>query len=400
MTLFDKHRGTLALLTLSLVGFTASFTGHLIASNLGNYMGSFGSSMTVIGLVVGSIAIAEIIMNTPFGILADRYGKLKFMLAGLLMLVVISLLYPYFHSPVALFTIRFMQGVAIAAFSTTATAIVADLFADRKGEVMGTYNAFKGAGYALGPILGGLVTQYFNFFDTFLLCAAAAAIVLVLSLFFVRESAGVKHTRKPVRWMLKESNKKDFISCYFIGMSGMLVFYAIVSFLPVFGTENGISAGTSGLILGAQAVIYVLAQFFFGKFADSHGPKLPIIGGSIMLAIAVLMIALVPNPVVWAGAVVLSGLGIAALWVVSNSYLAYAAPAALMGTIMGFSGMFKEVGDGGGPILVGFLGDAWGLRGAFLFTLLFLGISLILAFTLDDKVRQKKKEEPIKAQVK
>ena len=173
MTLFDKHRDTLALLTLSLVGFTASFTGHLIASNLGNYMGSFGSSMTVIGLVVGSIAIAEIITKTPFGILADRYGKLKFMLAGLFMLVVISLLYPYFQSPVALFTIRFMQGIAIAAFSTTSTAIVADLFADRKGEAMGTYNAFKGAGYALGPILGGLVTQYFNFFDTFLLCAAS-----------------------------------------------------------------------------------------------------------------------------------------------------------------------------------------------------------------------------------
>ena len=107
-----------------------------------------------------------------------------------------------------------------------------------------------------------------------------------------------------------------------------------------------------------------------------------------------------PNPVVWAGAVVLSGLGIAALWVVSNSYLAYAAPAALMGTVMGLSGTFKEVGDGGGPILVGFLGDAWGLKGAFLFTLLFLGISLLLAFTLNDKVGTKEKEEPIKVQAK
>ncbi|HEY3422806.1 MAG TPA: MFS transporter [Methanocellaceae archaeon] len=400
MTLFDRHRGALALLTLSLVGFTASFTGHLIASNLGNYMGSFGSSMTVIGLVVGSIAIAEILTKTPFGILADRYGKLKFMLAGLLMLVAISLLYPYFQSPVALFSIRFMQGIAIAAFSTTSTAIVADLFADRKGEAMGTYNAFKGAGYALGPILGGLVTQYFNFFDTFLLCAASAGIVLALSFLFVKESDSVAHTRKPVTWMLKESNKKDFISCYFIGMSGMLVFYAIVSFLPVFGTENGIPAGTTGLILGVQAVIYVLAQFYFGKFADAHGPRLPIIAGSVMLSIAVLAIALVPNPVVWAFAVVLSGLGIAALWVVSNSYLAYAAPAALMGTVMGLSGTFKEVGDGGGPILVGFLGDAWGLKGAFLFTLLFLGVSLLLAFTLDDKVGLRKKEGPIKAQVK
>ena len=116
-------------------------------------------------------------------------------------------------------------------------------------------------------------------------------------MFFVREnSAGVKHTRKPVRWMLKESNKKDFISCYFIGMSGMLVFYAIVSFLPVFGTENGILAGTTGLILGVQAVIYVLAQFYFGKFADAHGPRLPIIAGSIMLAIAVLASRSCPTP--------------------------------------------------------------------------------------------------------
>lgn len=389
----------LALLTLSLVGFTASFTGHLIASNLGNYMGSFGSSMTVIGLVVGSIAIAEVLFKTPFGVLADRYGKLKFMLVGLAVLVAISLLYPYFTSSAALFAIRFMQGVAIAAFSTTSTAIVADLFADRKGEAMGTYNALKGAGYALGPILGGLVTQYFSFFETFLLCAGAAAIVLVLSILFVREGSS-QNVRKPVAWMLKESNKMDFISCYFIGMSGMLVFYAIVSFLPVYGTENNILAGTTGLILGVQAVVYVLAQFYFGKFADEHGPRLPIVAGSIMLAIAVLAIALVPNPLVWSGAVILSGLGIAALWVVSNSYLAYAAPAALMGTVMGLSGTFKEVGDGGGPILIGFLGDAWGLKGAFLFTLIFLGISLLLAFTLDDSVGPKKKEALIIVQAK
>jgi MFS family permease len=400
MTFFDKHKDALALLTLSLVGFTASFTGHLIASNLGNYMGSFGSSMTVIGLVVGSIAIAEVLTKTPFGILADRYGKLKFMLAGLVMLVAVSLLYPYFQSSVALFAIRFMQGIAIAAFSTTSTAIVADLFADRKGEAMGTYNALKGAGYALGPILGGLVTQYFNFFDTFLLCAASAAIVLALSFMFVRENGKETRTRKPVARMLKESNKPDFISCYFIGMSGMLVFYAIVSFLPVYGKENGILEGTTGLILGIQAVVYVLAQFYFGKFADAHGPRLPIVAGSIMLGIAVLAIALVPNPLVWAVAVVLSGLGIAALWVVSNSYLAYAAPAAIMGTVMGLSGTFKEVGDGGGPILAGFLGDAWGLKGAFLFMLLFLGISLLLAFTLDDHVGPKKQEDPIKVQAK
>ncbi|AFC99042.1 Major Facilitator Superfamily [Methanocella conradii HZ254] len=392
-----KYKDVMALLSLSLVGFTASFTGHLISSNLGNYMGSFGSSMTAIGLVIGSLAIAEVLFKTPFGILSDRYGKLKLMLGGLALLAIISMMFPLFKDPAALFTIRFMQGVAIAAFSTTSTAMVADLFTDRKGEAMGTYNSLKGAGYALGPILGGLVTQYFNFFDTFLLCAAASATVLVLCLVAVKESFTPPKKRRSVGLMLKESNRLDYVSCYFIGMSGMLAFYSIISFLPVYGTINGIGAGVTGAILGVQAVVYVLAQYYSGKAADKYGSRLPIMIGSVLLAAGILLIALVPSPLAWGVAVILSGLGISALWVVSNSYLAYAAPAALMGTVMGLSGTFKEVGDGGGPILIGFLGDWIGLKGAFLCILIFLALSFILALTLDNGVGQKSEAKTIEA---
>ena len=398
MAIASMKKDTVALLALSLVGFTASFTGHLISSNLGNYMSSYGSSMTVIGLVIGSLAIAEVLLKTPFGILSDRVGKLKLMLGGLALLIVVSLMFPYFQSPLLLFVIRFMQGIAIAAFSTTSTALVADLFTDRKGEAMGVYNSLKGAGYALGPILGGLVTQYFNFFDTFLLCAVASAIVLVLCLFSVRESFTPPKKKQSVGLMLKESNKLDFFCCYFIGMSGMLAFYSIISFLPVYGTENKIGAGVTGAILGVQAVIYVLAQYYSGKLADRYGSRVPIMLGSVLLTIGVLLIALIPNPYVWAVAVIFSGLGISALWVVSNSYLAYAAPAALMGTVMGLSGTFKEVGDGGGPILIGFLGDHIGLQGAFLCIIVFLAISFLMALTLDNKVGPvKKTEEQVKA---
>jgi len=198
--------------------------------------------------------------------------------------------------------------------------------------------------------------------------------------------------------MLKESNKLDFFSCYFIGMSGMLAFYSIISFLPVYGTQNKISAGVTGAILGVQAVVYVLAQYYSGKFADKYGSRVPIMAGSVLLAAGVLMIALVPDPIIWGAAVILSGLGISALWVVSNSYLAYAAPSAIMGTVMGLSGTFKEVGDGGGPILIGFLGDWIGLKSAFLCILVFLAISFLMALTLDNKVGPQKKEvEPITA---
>jgi MFS family permease len=100
------------------------------------------------------------------------------------------------------------------------------------------------------------------------------------------------------------------------------------------------------------------------------------------------MIALFPSVPVWLAAVVLSGIGVSALWVISNSYLAYAAPAAIMGTVMGLSGTFKEVGDGGGPILVGFLGDWGGLRFAFLLCIVFTVLSFLLAFTIRDEKKE------------
>jgi MFS family permease len=400
-SIIGKYSGALALIALSLAGFTASFTGHLITSNLGNYMSSFGSDLTIVGLVVGSIAMAEIVFNTPFGMLSDRYGRLKFILGGLAALVIVSLLFPYFTNPLALFALRFMQGMAIAAFSAASSASVAAMFTDKKGEAMGIYNSFKGAGYALGPMLGLFVTQYFNFFDTFLLCAVTSAITLILCLVLLKEGPGTLESNKQrAGIVLRDSNRLDYISSYFIGMSGMLVFYSIVAFLPVYGTRSGITPDVVGIILGIQAVVYVFAQYLFGKFSDNHGPRLPILVGTVLLTAGVLLIALFPSPVVWGFAVIMSGLGISALWVISNSYLAYAAPTAILGTVMGLSGAFKEVGDGGGPILTGFLGDTLGLRSAFLLLIAFLAVSFVLAFTLDDKAGQKRKaaksEETIK----
>lgn len=382
---------TLPLLALSLVGFTASFTGHLISSNLGNYMGSYGTSMTVIGLVIGSLAIAEVLLKAPFGMLSDRIGRLKLMLGGLALLVAVSLAFPLFQTPLLLLAIRFLQGVAIAAFSTTSTALVADLFVDRKGEAMGAYNSLKGVGYALGPILGGLVTQYVDFFATFFLCAVAAAAVLVLCLAWVREGFTPPATKPSVGLLLREGSRLDYVGCYVIGMIGMLAFYALIAFLPVYGSQNRIGAGVTGAILGVQAVVYVLAQYYAGRVADRYGSRVPILVGSVLLAIGILLIALVPDPYAWGVAVVFTGVGISALWVVSNAYLAYAAPAAIMGTVMGLSGTFKELGDGGGPILIGILGDWMGLRSAFLCIIALLAVSFLLALTLDtDACRAKK----------
>jgi MFS family permease len=397
MALFkgDNYNKTFALLTLSFAGFAASFTGHLIASNLGTYMDSFGSSATAIGLVVGSLALAEVIFKTPFGILSDRYGRVKFMLAGFVALILVSVAYPFFQDPSILFTIRFVQGIAIGAFSTTSVAIVADMYQDKKGEAMGTYNSIKGAGYALGPLAGGLIIQYLQDFSLmFYLCAAVALACLVLSLLFVKENFNPKeHARKPAMTMIRESSRLDLLSSYFIGMSGMLVFYAIISFLPLYGRENQIDTGTTGLILGLQAVVYVLAQFYCGKAADKYGSRKPMMIGSVLLTAALLMITLFPSTPVWLAAVVLSGIGVSALWVVSNSYLAYAAPAAIMGTVMGLSGTFKEVGDGGGPILVGFLTDWGGLKTAFLLCIVFTGLSFALSFTIKDEKKEALKAE-------
>ena len=86
------------LFLISLSGFAASFSAHMISANLGVIMQTLGSTSFQIGLAVGILAIGEIIFKTPFGLWADRVGKLKVMILGLVIFSIASFCYLFINN--------------------------------------------------------------------------------------------------------------------------------------------------------------------------------------------------------------------------------------------------------------------------------------------------------------
>src|SRR5437899_6563024 len=129
----------------------------------------------MIGLLIAIYDFAEILAKPAFGFMADRTGMKRTMLIGLALFSIASLGF-FAVNPRLLLLIRFLQGLGAAALSIVSAALVAAYFPTSRGQAFGVYNAIKGAGYVISPVIGGAIVWASNFGMIFLACFAAGAL--------------------------------------------------------------------------------------------------------------------------------------------------------------------------------------------------------------------------------
>jgi DHA1 family tetracycline resistance protein-like MFS transporter len=168
---------------IAVLGFVASVTSfgaHVVAVNLPVYAKQVGVGLTAIGVLIAVYDFAEIFAKPVFGWIADRRGIKATMLVGIASFSLASISY-LFVTPRLLILIRFLQGLGAAALSITSAALVAQYFAEDRGKAFGIYNSLKGAGYVLGPVIGGFIVWKSSFATIFLASSAAGAMAFLLS---------------------------------------------------------------------------------------------------------------------------------------------------------------------------------------------------------------------------
>lgn len=167
---------------LGFIGFVTSFGAHIVAVNLPSYAKEMGVGLAIIGVLIAAYDFAEIISKPIFGVLADRQGMKRTMIAGIIVFIFASLLYLVI-SPTLLILVRFLQGLGAAALSSVSIALVAEYYEQDRGKAYGIYNAIKGAGYVLSPVIGGYIVLKSDFSNIFIITAAIGVLALILTLF-------------------------------------------------------------------------------------------------------------------------------------------------------------------------------------------------------------------------
>jgi MFS transporter, ACDE family, multidrug resistance protein len=351
---------------LGAVAFVTSFGAHVVAVSLPVYARQAGVGLAMIGLLIAVYDFAEVVAKPVFGFLADKTGMRRTMLLGIAFFMAASLLY-LLVPPGLLILVRFLQGVGAAALSAVSLALVGTYYLENRGKAFGVYNAIKGAGYVLSPIVGGLVVVHASFRAIFVACAVVGGMAFGAALTLPDPAIPARiDDDDDLSWGTLLSAVRDPMlrRWYGIIVVNMFLVGILFGFLPVRIYALHYHPTATAALLSLTALSYLLVQPFAGRQADRVGGAGTIRWGLAISGIATLTI---PFATGWplAGSCVLAGLSVGTVWTNSDAVVSRLARAGRLGTTMGVAGSFKEIGDMLGPALIGALSQAFGLTAGF-----------------------------------
>jgi EmrB/QacA subfamily drug resistance transporter len=106
----------------------------------------------------------------PIGRFADIYGKKMIFRSGIITYTLASILLTIASSSSMLIVFRVLQGIGGAMTFSTSVAILTSVFPpNERGKVLGINVAAVYIGLSIGPVLGGILTEYFGWRSVFLI---------------------------------------------------------------------------------------------------------------------------------------------------------------------------------------------------------------------------------------
>ncbi|MDT7799058.1 MAG: hypothetical protein QOI78_2491 [Actinomycetota bacterium] len=350
-------------------GFVTAFGAHSIAASLGAYTHGEHASLLTLGLLLAVYDGAEVVLKPVFGSLADRIGPRPVLLGGLLAFAVASAAFVLAGNPGAVGLARFGQGAAAAAFSPAAGALVVRLSPHRRrGRAFGGYGAWKSIGYTLGPLLGGVLITIGGFSLLFGTLAVLALAVTVWAVLVVPVAPPLPRTRQTVLDLARRLSRPSFVRPT-ATLAGTTAALAVgVGFLPVIGAGAGLGVLATGAAVSLLAVCSALVQPWAGRARDDGRLRDGIgMGGGLALAAAGMVVAaLVPGVAGVLVAAVAIGVGVGVATPLGFAHLAAVTPPERLGQTLGAAEVGRELGDAGGPLLVGAVAAAATLGAGFL----------------------------------
>lgn len=143
---------------------------------------AFGASFQEVQWVVLAYLLTGTALMVGAGVLGDRCGRRRLLLAGIALFTLASLLAAGAPGLGLLLAARGLQGLGAAIMTTLSLALVGAVVPrERTGRAMGLLGTLSAVGTALGPALGGLLIARFGWPAVFLIQAPLGGVAWVLA---------------------------------------------------------------------------------------------------------------------------------------------------------------------------------------------------------------------------
>jgi MFS family permease len=223
------------------------------------------------GVSLGVTPAITAVLAPLWGRLADRFGRKIMVERSLASFVVVMSAMAYVTEPWHIFALRAIQGLFAGYGALTLTMAAESAPADKLPVAIGFVQTAQRLGPALGPIIGGLVSQAVGIRRAFFVSACFYAVALLLVFVFYREQrhhVTARGARGPVRFrdLLAFENFLLLMTVIFLVQ---LVDRSFGPVLPLFLGQLGVTdariALTSGVLFSEAAFAAALGHHLTGR---------------------------------------------------------------------------------------------------------------------------------------
>jgi MFS family permease len=370
---------------LALSIFSSMLGVGIISPLLPLYAEQMGATGIWIGIIFAGFSISRTIVMPIVGRLSDRSGRKLFLSIGLLGYAIISLGYIWANSVTELTLVRLIHGVASGMILPIAQAYVGDISPEGKeGTWMGYFNAAFFTGFGFGPLMGGILTDYFGMNIAFYAMGGLNLLAFLLVIFFLPEIGQGKTLASPRASFKQMSTSSMMKGLFSFRLSFSIGRGILATFLPVFaGIYIGLSSTLIGVLLAVNILLMSLLQVYGGNIADRFNRRVLIVVGSLTNLIYLALIPLGGNFWQLLGICVLGGVGGAIALPAASALTVVEGRRFGMGSTIAVFAMAFSIGMVIGPLVGGGIADFANINSVFYFgaAIGLVGTTLFIWFT-------------------
>jgi MFS family permease len=328
-----------------------------------------------------AFGLTKAVANFAAGALADRYGRKPVLIAGWLAGLPVPLLLIWAPDWGWVVLANLLLGVNQGLTWSTTVIMKIDLVGPaRRGLAMGLNEAAGYGAVALTAFATGLIAERWGLRPApFLLGLAYAGLGLGMSAIFVRETRG--HARHEATahadrdglvggssirrvFALTSLREPTLSAASQAGLVNNLNDGLAWGLLPIYYATAGLSVAEIGALAAIYPAVWGLGQLVTGALSDRVGRKGLIVGGMLLQAVALAMIATVRNVVPWAFAAIILGAGTAMVYPTLLAVVGDVAHPAWRASAVGVYRLWRDAGFAVGGLLGGLIADRLGMAAA------------------------------------
>ncbi|MFM0579694.1 multidrug efflux MFS transporter [Streptococcus suis] len=309
------------------------------------------------GLAVSVNALAAALMAPIWGSLADRYGRKPMMVRAAFAMIFTMGGMAFVPNVFWLLALRVLNGI-FTGYIPNATALIASQVPkDKTGYALGTLSTGAVAGNLIGPTLGGILAEMFGVHTVFLLVGLLYAIVVLLTVFYIREDfvpikKGEEMSVKEVFEQVKD--RQMLVGLFVTSMIIIAAAQAVVPILTLYVRHLGQTDNllfVAGFIISLPGMASLVTSGYLGKIGDRIGNhRLLLIALTYSLLINVFCV-FAENPFQLGLLRFMYGFGTGALLPSVNSLLTKLTPKEGISRIFSYNQLFNNLGSVVGPMM-------------------------------------------------